>query len=67
LDAEALLDIGFQDAENRFVALDRHLQRCQQSLGSVEIHDDPLLDMDGILGNAHGLGIQSKVNDQFFG
>lgn len=66
LNAESLLDIGFKDTEDCFVPLDRHLQCSQQSLGGEEIHDDPLFDVDRIFGNANGLWIQTKVNDQFF-
>ncbi len=64
--SETLLNIGFKDAEDRFMALNRHLQRSQQSLGRVEIHNDPLLDMDRILWNSNGLGIQTKVNNELF-
>jgi len=66
LGTQTFLNIGFQHAEHRFMPLHGHLQRGQQSLGGEEIHDNPLLDLDRILRNPDRLGIESKVDDQFF-
>jgi hypothetical protein len=66
LNSHTLLNVGFQNAEDLFVALHRHAQCGKQSLGGEEIHDDPLLDMDRILRDPNWLGIQAKIDDQFF-
>jgi len=67
LDAESLLNIGFQHTKDGFMALHRHLQGSEQSLGGVKIHDDPLLDVNRILRDSNRLRIQSEVDDQFLG
>ena len=48
------------------MTLYRHRQRRKQPLGSKEVNDDPLFDLDRILGNSHRLLIESKVDQQLF-
>lgn len=67
LHSKSLLNICFEDAENGFMALYRHLQCGQQSLGSEEIHNDPLLNKNWILRNPNGLWVESEVHNKLFG
>ena len=59
------LDIGFQHAESLFVAGDGHLQGVREPLGSEEIDDDSLGELDRFRGGAGDLLVETKVNDQF--
>jgi hypothetical protein len=60
------LNVSLKHPKNLLVTLDGHLQSRKQTLGRVEIHNDPLLDMDRILGNPNRLWIQTKVDNQLF-
>ena len=65
--AEPLVDVGLQHAKDGFMPLDGHRQGAQQTLGREEIDDDPLADLDRFRRNADRLGVQTEVDDQFFG
>ena len=60
----ALLHVGLQHAERLLVPLNRQLQGVQHPLGREEIRDDPLGDGDRLRGNAKGLRIETKIDDQ---
>ncbi len=55
-----------QIQQGRFVALDRHLQSRQHTLGSEVVDDDPLGDLDRLIGHTHRLAIEAEIDDQFF-
>lgn len=48
------------------MTLNRHTQRTQQTLGSKEIHDNPLSNRDRLRRNAHRLVVQSEIDDELF-
>jgi len=60
LNSQSFLDVCFENAEDCFVALNRHLQSAEQSLCGKEIHDDPLLDVDRVLGNPNWLWVEAE-------
>ena len=64
---DALLHVGFEDAEGLLVPLDRHVQRLQHPLGGEVVGDDPLLDFDRLGRHAERLGVEAEVEDQLFG
>src|SRR3954468_9570277 len=49
---QALLEIGFQDADVALVPADGPLQGVQQALGGVEAHHESLVELDGFRGTA---------------
>ena len=61
----AFLYVGLQNAEGRFVALDRQLECAEQTLGRIVVDDQSLGHLQGLLGSAEGLRIETEVNDQF--
>src|SRR5262245_64843242 len=62
----ALLNVRLQNAEHRFMTLNRQRQRVQEPLRRVVVHDAPLRDGDRILRHSHRLRIETKVDDQLF-
>jgi hypothetical protein len=48
------------------VALNRQSQGVQHPLRRKEIRDDPLRNGNRLRGNAKGLRIEAKIDDQFF-
>ena len=64
---DALLHVGFEDAEGLFVPLDRHVERLQHSFGCVVVHHDPLLDVDRLGRNAERLRVEPEVENEFLG
>ena len=61
------VDVGFQNAEGRFVTLDRHLQGVQHPLGRVEVGDQTLRDRDRLRGHAKRLRVQAEIDNQLLG
>src|SRR5436189_191126 len=62
----ALLDVGLQDAEHRFMTLNRQRQGVQEPLRGVVVHDAALRDLDRILRHSDRLRIETEVDDQLF-
>jgi len=60
-------DVQFDRAESSLMPLDGHTQRCEQTLGRVEVHHDPLVRLDVLAAGRERLGIQAEVEDHLLG
>ena len=59
--SDPLLDIGFQQAVNAFVLLDGLVQSEQEALGRIEIHHQPVRQLDRLRRDRGHLGVQAKI------
>ena len=63
---DALLHVCLEHAEGLLVALDRHVERLQHSLGSEVVDDDPLLHINRFGWHAEWLRVQAEIEDELF-
>lgn len=64
---DAFVDVKFELSEGLFVSLDGHAEGVHEAFGGIEVHNDSFRHLDGGGIGAVGLGIESEVEDQFFG
>ncbi len=63
---DAFVNVDFQSSKRGFMTLKRHSKRVIQTFSREEVDDDTLGNRDRLRRNAHRLGIETKIDDQFF-